>query len=68
MTKKREGDTRPTFGTTPPPPPPIKQQVVTPVAPVVSTRTSTARQADQNPVASIDQTWTNLHPERIWPD
>lgn len=67
MAKKREGDTRPTFVTTPPPPP-IKQQVVTPVAPVVPTRTSTARQADQNPVASVDQTWTKLHPERIWPD
>ncbi len=27
-----------------------------------------ARQNDQSPPPSLDYTWTNLHPERIWPD
>lgn len=27
-----------------------------------------ARHSDQSPPESLYQPWTNLHPERIWPD
>lgn len=27
-----------------------------------------ARQDDQAPAPSLDATWANLHPARIWPD
>lgn len=27
-----------------------------------------ARQDDQAPAPSLDGTWANLHPARIWPD
>lgn len=31
-------------------------------------KVSYARQDDQSPAASLDATWANLHPARIWPD
>ena len=30
--------------------------------------TAYARQDDQAPAPSLDATWGNLHPARIWPD
>ena len=31
-------------------------------------KTGFARQDDQAPAPSLDATWANLHPARIWPD
>ncbi len=37
-----------------------------PSAPAQPTRF--ARQDDQDPPASLDRCWGNLHPARVWPD
>lgn len=64
MNKKSPGGKRPTVS-------PAKPQAVAAnaaSAPKATTTVAYAGQDDQAPVSSVDATWGNLHPARIWPD
>lgn len=67
MNKRSPGGKRPTVS-------PTKPQAATanaasaPKATTTATTVAYAGQDDQAPVSSVDATWGNLHPARIWPD
>lgn len=44
------------------------QKATAATAPDAGRKSGFARQDDQAPAPSLDATWANLHPARIWPD
>lgn len=48
--------------------PGVQQKPAAAAAARSAQKASYARQNDQAPAPSLDATWDNLHPARIWPD
>lgn len=67
MNKKSPGGKRPTVSTPARPTAPARPQPATSPA-AAKAAAAYARQDDQRPASSLDATWGNLHPARIWPD